>query len=372
MMGAIIVLAGTNWAPGRPKLLGLQVRACPEADEVLWAGRDMTSHLNSPPAQTENPVRAPVGCLSVVIETVTPEEYRAHGHDPHDPRATIEALAAQEGCGPIDVLLVTHGSAPEVTERLGRLPHVRIVSVAPDASYYEMKNAGGCSATTEYVGFLDADCTPGPLWARAALDALDDGADVVVGRTRYVGPGRWAEAMTFFDFGQIGRTSDGSATQFLLSNAVFRRSVFVTHQIDTRGRRSGGCLLASVRLRADNCPMAYAPAMSVTHENDYRDTLHLAKRLRNGHDAAQLFRLDEDELMPHRWIIPLGPFGAPLVAGKRIWDDWLHLARRHADLGFSALAVPCIALLSIPLRVVEGCAYALSSVRPSIIGKYWG
>jgi hypothetical protein len=310
--------------------------------------------------------------LSVVIETVTCEEYLAHGHEVGGPTATIEALRRQECSGPIEILLVARATADSVDQRLAHLPNFRIVIVDADATYYEMKNAGGCAATTDYVAFIDADCIPSPHWAETAVTALDAGADVVAGRTRYTGPGRWAQAMSFFDFGQVGRRPDGSATQFLLSNAAFRVDVFRSHQVDTRGHRSGGCYMTTQRLRADNHYLAYVPQMTVTHGNDYRVAMGLAKRLRNGHDAAALRRLDETRLLPYRWITRLGPLGAPLVAGKRIWDDWVRLWRRHAELDISVKELPVVALLSIPLRIVEGGAYALSTVRPSVIGKYWG
>jgi hypothetical protein len=317
---------------------------------------------------SENPVTSAVARLSVVIGGPG----RRAGHPEHGhPEATIEALAAQTGSGPIEILLVANGAA-EVDEQWARRRNVRIVPVDEDATYYEMKNAGGSATTTEFVAFTDVDCVPGPEWAAAALAALESGADVVTGRSRYAGPGRWANIMGFFDLGVIGRRSDGSATLLMLHNMAFRRQAFLTHQLDTRSRRSGGCYLVTERLRADNLSLAFVPEMAVTHENDYRDGMALSKRLRNGHDAAALFRLDDTGLLPYRWIAPLGPFGAPLVAGKRIWDDWVRLWRRHGELDISIAEIPLVALLSIPLRLIEGGAYALSSVRPSIIGKYWG
>jgi hypothetical protein len=145
----------------------------------------------------------------------------------------------------------------------------------------------------------------------------------------------------------------------------------VAHQLETRIRRSGGGYLAAARLRADHRLVAYNPEMMVAHGNDYKRGMSLSKRLRNGHDAAVLLRVDDTGVMPHRWIIRLGPLAAPLVAGKRIWDDWARLRHRRADLDISVVEVPVLALLSIPLRLIEGGAYAVSSVRPSIIGRYW-
>jgi hypothetical protein len=36
------------------------------------------------------------------------------------------------------------------------------------------------------------------------------------------------------------------------------------------------------------------------------------------------------------------------------------------------MAIPLVWLTAIPFRLLEGVGYAISSVKPSIIGKYWG
>jgi hypothetical protein len=332
----------------------------------------MTSHHANPDASTRDRTPAPAARLTVVIETNNRREYTDRGLASSDEvERAVEALRAQEDCGPVEVILVTKGDPTAEDRALGTRPHISIISVDAGASYYEVHNAGGCAATTDYIGFVDSDCIPDPRWVRTAVATLDGGADVVTGRSRYAAPGRWAHFMTFFDFTTIGRRPDGSATQFILSNSAFRRDVFVTHQRETRIRRSGGGFLAAARLRADNRFIAYNPDMLVAHGNDYRRGMSLSKRLRNGYDAVVLLRVDDTGVMPHRWITHLGPLAAPLVAGKRVWDDWARLRHQRTDLDISIPEVPILALLSIPLRLIEGGAYAVSCVRPSIIGRYW-
>jgi hypothetical protein len=332
----------------------------------------MTSQPTPPQATTERPDAARASRLTVVIETNNRREYTDRGLAPSDQVGrAIDALAAQQEVRSVEILLVTKGGPTAADRALATRPHVSIISVDPGASYYEVHNAGGCAATTEYIGFVDSDCIPHPRWVHTAVATLDGGADVVTGRSQYADPGGWAHAMSFFDFGSIGPRPDGSATQFILSNSAFRRDVFVSHQLETRIRRSGGGYLAAARLRADHRVVAYNPEMLVAHGNDYKRGLSLGKRLRNGHDAAVLLRVDDTGVLPHRWILLLGPLAAPLVAGKRIWDDWGRLRHRRSDLGISVAEVPVLVLLSIPMRLIEGGAYAVSSVWPSIIGKYW-
>jgi glycosyltransferase involved in cell wall biosynthesis len=325
----------------------------------------------SDPVIDRSPAAAKTARLTIVIETVTPGEYEHRGHSDHDPGDTIAALVSQ--CEPelIEILLVVNGPVDGLTERFADRPNIRILPVDID-TYYGMKNAGGRVADTEYVAFTDSDCLPGPLWIKTIIEELDKGADVVCGRSRYQGPGLWAWTLTFFDLGVVGRRSNGSANQFHAHNMAYRREVFLSHQIDDRSERSGGCYLSAMRLRADRVRMVYAEKMFVAHGNDYKAGWGFSKRIRNGHDAANLRNFDQTGVLPYGWLTRIGPLGAPLVAGRRVWDDWFRLAQRHEDLEVPAWAIPYVGLVAIPMRLVEGVAYAVSTVRPTIIGKYWG
>jgi hypothetical protein len=318
------------------------------------------------PREADEPTR-----LTVIIETMTHEEYRKAGTDRPRTRRVLDALEATTAPTRVDVLIMSDRAVSEATESIDGHPEASVVPV-DEPTYYTMKNAGARAAASEYVAFLDGDCLPGPGWAAAAVAALDAGADVVAGKTRYAGPGALSKLMGYFDLGTVSTRSDGTASAFHLNNVAFRRDVFLSNPLDTRFRRSGGCVLANFQLRAANRRIVYEPAMYVTHGNDWKKGFGLSKRLGSGHNTVNVLRYDDTGAVPYAWITRLGPLAAPLVAVRRIWDDLFLLVRQHEDLGIPMVAIPLVWLIAIPFRLLEGVGYAISSVKPSIIGKYWG
>jgi Glycosyl transferase family 2 len=316
------------------------------------------------PVSSEKPPR-----LTVIVETVTHGEYEAREADMSGAASVFGALGADNTAEELSFLLVVDGKHAEASDPPGD-PSIQVVPV-DQPNYYSAKNAGAASATTEYVAFVDADCTPQRGWADAAISALDAGADVVAGCTRYEGSGFWIAMMNYFDFSTIAERSDGSSTGFHVNNVAFRRDVFTANPLDARLGRSGACSLLARRLRTQGRRIVYAPSMKVVHGDDYKETRSFAKRFRNGHDTVKLLRFDDEGLIEFEWISALGPIGAPLVVGRRLLDDAVGIVRRRRDLGIAAPMVPVAWLIAVPLRIMEGLAYAISSVDPSLFGRRW-
>ncbi len=308
---------------------------------------------------------------TVIIETSTNEEYEHRGAAVHDGTSVVRRVLEEAATVPLEILIMTNTDDVDAWMPMTRDNRVRVIAVT-DPGYYAMKTAGAQAATTEYVIFLDGDCVPRPGWAKAAVAALDAGADAVAGKTRYIDKSPWGRAMSYFDMGNVSEAADGRATSLVLNNVAFRRDQYLANPIDNRLRRSGGCFLLNCQLRVACQRIVYEPKMFVEHGNDYSENYCLAKRIRNGHDTATLYRVDELGVVPHQWLQRIGPLGAPLVVGRRLLDDAFLLARTHSDFNIPAVGAPVVWLLAIPLRLVEGVAYAISSVKPSIIGRRWG
>jgi glycosyltransferase involved in cell wall biosynthesis len=110
-------------------------------------------------------------------------------------RALLDALAAQT-YRDFEVIVVddgsTDGSGDEAVAdaRAGR--PVRLVRTAR-AGAVAARAAGVVASRAPYVAFTDSDCAPAPQWLAHGVAALDQGADVVNGRTRPAGPVRLLE-----------------------------------------------------------------------------------------------------------------------------------------------------------------------------------
>jgi GT2 family glycosyltransferase len=131
----------------------------------------------------------------------------------------LRGLANQDG---VDLeVLVVHDGDPGVaallatwTDRLPLLP-LQI----PERGAPAKRNAGWRAATADVVAFVDDDCEPAPGWLKAAVDALDDGVDLVQGRVE-AHPEDGAET------GLFSRTIEVTGPSDLYPNAnlVYRRS----------------------------------------------------------------------------------------------------------------------------------------------------
>jgi len=97
----------------------------------------------------------------------------------------LDALAAQVGAPPFEVLVVDNGStdaSPAIAMAHPLAP--RLLSERRRGPY-AARNAGiAAAAANTTLAFTDADCIPQPQWLAAGCDALARGADLVGGRIR--------------------------------------------------------------------------------------------------------------------------------------------------------------------------------------------
>jgi hypothetical protein len=309
--------------------------------------------------------------VSILIEGFTPTEHAARHLAVPDPVQTLDAVQAQLVGQAAEIVVITcPESLGDLQQRLVGRAGVRVIESA-EHTYYALKTDAVSQLDTPYVAFVDGDCMPGPRWVHEMLASMRAGADVVAGPVDYP-PGPMSRTMGYFDFGGVMQGDDGQATNFFANNVAFRREILVANPFEDRLRRSGGCYLMTRRLKAAGYGIEFNRAMSCVHGASYRKKGWLNHRLRNGHDAVNLRKVDDTHVLPSPWLARLGVFGAPFIVAGRIRNDWVRTVRSRRDLGLSWPLVPWLWLVSIPLRTIEGVAYVVSCIDPGVIGKYWG
>lgn len=229
----------------------------------------------------------------------------------------LDALAAQVGAPPFEVVVVDNGSTDATAAVAAAHPVVdRVVEESRPGSY-AARNAGVASAQGEVLAFTDADCRPAPDWLARGVAALD-GTDVAGGAVRHLvtdRPTTWEryDRALYLDQQRAVRDEGYAAT----ANLLVRANVFAAVGPFDASLRSSGDLEWGQRASALGIRARYAPDAVVGH---------VARRT-----AVQTWRL-------HR----------------RLGAGWRDLARRGLRPA-SALQEPA---LRVPLRSAAGRVYA--------------
>jgi GT2 family glycosyltransferase len=292
--------------------------------------------------------------VSVVIDTITRDDYGARPLA-DDLKATLDGLARQTYPPELFeiIVVVDDGSGSESEEVVRRYPSVSIVR-SPQHSYFAGKNAGAHAARGTIVALLDSDCEPVPEWlSMLTAPFADAGVSAVAGCTRYTGTSLSARTFAVPDFSIVVGDKSGAASAFHLNNSAFRRETFLTHPLDARIRRDGGCVLLYHELRAAGARIVYAPQARVFHGLDFAQRGLLKKHFNRGFDGVTVYRADEHEVI--RGTSLFRRFGAlALIAfcGRRILLDWLRLIRNYEQMGISPFTIPYFAGVSVATRLI--------------------
>ena len=178
----------------------------------------------------------------------------------------LDALAAQTDAPDHDIVVVDNGSTDGTADVVRRHAAVRLVS-EPRPGSYAARNAGVAVADGQVLAFTDADCTPEPGWLRAAVDALDRGADLAAGRI-VMQQSAHPRAVERYDSAVYLRQQDlvthhGWA---VTANLVVRRSVFDAVGPFDATLPSGGDREFCQRATAAGHRLVYVPGAVVGHE----------------------------------------------------------------------------------------------------------
>lgn len=179
----------------------------------------------------------------------------------------LQALEAQQGSPPFDVVIVDDASSDATWAALERLVatspvQLQVKRLAANAGPATARNVGWRAARAELVLFTDDDCVPQPGWLAAMTAALAE-ADLAQGRTE-PNPAQQSEQ------GPFSRTMEvtSEAGYYQTCNMGYRRSVLeALDGFDERYRRPAGeDTDLAWRAREAGATSTFVPAALVYHD----------------------------------------------------------------------------------------------------------
>lgn len=296
--------------------------------------------------------------VSVVIETVTAryDSDCATGSLAADLAAPLAGLQRQiYPHHRFETIVVIDDAvgASAAHELQQRFPFVKLAR-ASETNYFSAKNTGARAAAGSIIALLDGDCEPQPDWLDVLVSRFDEGVDVVAGCTRYSGHSLAERTFSVPDFANVAGEADGSATGILVNNVAFRREVFLTHPLDERIRRNGGCYLLYHQLRADQVRMVYEPRARVGHGLDIGGLGFVRKHFERGFDGVSVYRCDDRGVLRGTSLYRrMGGLALFPITVRRIALDWMRLVSKRRQIGISPLAVPYYAAVTLGTRLLE-------------------
>src|SRR4051794_8118764 len=177
----------------------------------------------------------------------------------------LDALPAQRGAPPYEVLVVDNGSTDSTAATVLAHPSAPTLLTESRPGSYAARNAGITVAVGSILAFTDADCTPTPTWLAEAVAALDS-AELAAGRIAMHRSAR-PTVVERYDRAVYLRQEDlvrdhGWA---VTANLVLRRSVVDDIGPFDPALPSGGDREFCLRARAAGHRLVYAPDAVLGH-----------------------------------------------------------------------------------------------------------
>jgi len=251
-----------------------------------------------------------------------------------------DAARLQRVLGALDLraaeVVVTYAGARPLVDLPGAISWVEL---APDAGYYDHKNAGFDASTGDIVAFIDGDCEPDPDWVAMIAGPIGrEEARVVAGMTSYAGALSPLANQLDFPYFHTDRTH---VRNFFANNVAFARDVFAARRYPELAMFHGQCQVLGLQLLADRVPVLFAPDARVTHAWPESPRDWLAVRLLRGADTASLLPYVVAHYVPRASpvLAKLGRAPAIAVLGLRAFAGaWTALRRGPIVRGLALVA----------------------------------
>src|SRR4051794_36717841 len=222
----------------------------------------------------------------------------------------LDALMAQRGAPPYEVLVVDNGSTDTTAAAVRAHPSAPTLVTESRPGSYAARNAGIIAAAGSVLAFTDADCTPAPTWLAEAVAALD-GAELAAGRIAMYRSPR-PTVVERYDRAVYLRQEDlvrdhGWA---VTANLVVRRSVLDDVGSFDPTLPSGGDREFCLRARAAGHRLVYAPDAVVGHHprTRIRELWTVNRRIGSGFRrrarvAGHHWWRDAELRQPLEWVV---------------------------------------------------------------------
>lgn len=243
----------------------------------------------------------------------------------------LDALDAQGGAPPFEVIVVDDGSTDATPEFLARraaatagapFRHLRQENRGPAAA----RNAGVEAATASWVAFLGDDTVPAPGWLAAHRDAHrrsgDDPLHAVIGYTGWHPRMRLNPFLRYineyglqFGYALIDDPEDVPFNFFYTSNLSLSRELLLAEPFDLRfPYPAWEDIEVAYRMKKKGLRLTYERRATVAHDHPTDLARFAARQEKAGFCGVVFYRL-HPELGPFVGVGPDGP--PPVPSGRR-------------------------------------------------------
>ena len=250
-------------------------------------------------------------------------------------------------------------------------PVVHCVLAGENATYYGMKEHGIRAASGDIIALLDSDCRPCRNWANCIAEKITAGADVVAGKTRYEPGKRFSRTFSLFSFGHVQNETNGQTKAFIVNNVAFASEVIRGTGFSNLSKRTGPGYTLSRKLRSLGYSMVYNSEQSVAHFN-HGLKYHLANRIRSGHEAIDVCRLDCDRVLTETKYLKFSILCPWILAWRRLVNDLRILRKHRADLDIPLMDAPYHVAASLFVRSLEILSGTMTVLRPQFFSSRFG